>query len=157
MYSRLTTEGRAVRWFACKVLAWGSAITLGTTGVVTAGESIGRPIAAWCHHVAFFSPSGTVVAAPLVYRSSYVAPSPAPVIPQFHFQPLPAQQSYPVRTYPPTYISANRPGPGTVRMMTSGYRPRQSSQQRYFRYPTNFQSGYHPNSYPPADPGGNSP
>jgi len=122
MYSRLTTEGRSVTWFLCKVIAWGSAIILGTTGVVAAGKSIGVPISARWQSATTFSPSRTVMAAPTYYAPP-LAQSPSPATLQFHFQPIPVQQSYPDRAFAPMYIFSSQAWPRPVHMTSSGYRP----------------------------------
>jgi hypothetical protein len=145
MYTRLTTEGRTVVGFMCKVIVLGGAIALGTTGVVAAGESIGRPIATWWHGLTIFSPSH-VVPAPLVYRSSLLVQSPTPATVQFHFQPMPVQQSYPVRTYAPERIVPAQVWLGPVRMMTSGFPANSQSgyQHRYFS--ATYRAGQRPES-----------
>jgi hypothetical protein len=151
MYSGLTKEGRAACWFACKAIAWGSAITLGTTAVVVVGESINASLSAWWHSPPSSPPPA--IATP-VYRPSLaqipVAVAPEVLEPTSISQPVSAEIPSPAAVYvPPSPV-----WPEPVRVTTSENRPSQDSQPRYFsypanfKYPTNFQSGFHPNSYP---------
>jgi hypothetical protein len=151
MYSRLTTEGRSVTWFFCKVIAWGSAITLGTTGIVAAGESIGRPISEWWQSATAFSPSRTVMAAPAYYAPPPVQ-SPSPATLQFHFQPISVQQSYPARTYAPGYIFPGHTWLQPVRVMSSGYRPPSilPPGYQYWRYGAMYPGGQGFRNNPPV-------
>ena len=142
MYTSLTTEGRSAVKVMAKVIGITAAITVGVGELAVAGRSL----AAWWNQAAVSVPVRQV-AMPSYVSASVPAPPPATI---FHFQPIPAQQSYPVQTYAPVYIPPSHVWPGPVRMMTSGYRPGQNSQQRYFTYPTNFQSGFHPNPGPAA-------
>jgi len=142
MYTRLTTEGRSAVKVMAKVIGITAAITVGMGELAIAGRSL----AAWWNQAAVSFPVQRV-ARPSYLSVTTPAPPPATI---FHFQPIPAQQFYPVQTYAPVYIPPGPVWPGPVRMMTSGYRPGQNSQQRYFTYPTNFQSGFHPNPGPAA-------
>ena len=121
MYSRLTTEGRSVTWFVCKVIAWGSAITLGITGIVAAGESIGAPFPARWQCATTSSPSRTVMATPGYYASPS-AQTPSFATLQFHLHPIPVQHSYHLRTYAPVYFFSRQALPLPFRLMSTGYR-----------------------------------
>jgi hypothetical protein len=142
MDTRLTTEGRSAVKVMAKVIGITAAISVGMGELAVAGRSL----AAWWNQAAVSAPVRQV-AMPSYVSAPMPAPPPATI---FHFQGIPAQQSYPVQTYAPGYSPPGPVWPGPVRMMSSGYRPGQNSQQRYFTYPTNFQSGFHPNSGPAA-------
>jgi hypothetical protein len=143
MYSRLTMEGRGVARLTAKVVGIAVAVAFGMGEISMAGRALGD----WRRHVTAASPARSVA------MPSYVsAPMTTPQEIQTQsgtaqFQPIPAAEVQLTPTYNPPQI-ALPPVSGRVRVTNSGHRPQQSSQRRYFRYPTNFQSGFHPNSSP---------
>jgi hypothetical protein len=87
-----------------------------------------------------FQPTHIFVATPVSTPPAYVTPTLGSTL-------TPTPRSIITPTPRATVTPTTQPHHGLVYNQTSGFAPNQRTQQTGFVYPTNFQSGYQPNSH----------